>query len=109
MQPENYIWHLQPPLLFNRKPRTWTISVVKYKVTNHITMNSQILKLLIEDIRLVLKGQPGLRCTTIKEVPSTIEGTYEVRDDHGDIQGDFEIRVQIPLSYPYGFPTLWEI
>lgn len=71
-------------------------------------MDSRTLKALNEDLRLVLKSQPGLRCKMLNDIPSSIEGTYEVRDDQGVLQGAFDIRVQIPVGYPYRFPALWE-
>jgi hypothetical protein len=71
-------------------------------------MDKKTHKILMADLEGVLRRHPGLVLKCKKDIPFEIYGIYDIRDDDGVLQGEFDIRVFIPSAYPYSFPAIME-
>lgn len=72
-------------------------------------MKSSNLKLLRDDILLVKKKYPELEVDYKNGVPVSLEGFVDILDSNLNVRGAFNIRINIPSTYPYGFPSLREL
>jgi hypothetical protein len=71
-------------------------------------MDRKTLKILRADIAALFQKHAGLFLRDKNDIPFEIYGIYDVCDDIGALQGEFEIRVFIPEGYPYAFPVMME-
>lgn len=71
-------------------------------------MTKSQLRALQADVQDVLQLHPELSLVEKNNIPTAIQGKYNVRDDKRVVQGVFDIRVVIPQNYPNEFPILIE-
>jgi hypothetical protein len=71
-------------------------------------MGKKLIRLLKYDVNAVLDNYPELSVKDINGLPKEVYGNFKIKDNEGVLQGDFDISVLIPASYPNGFPQLIE-
>lgn len=72
-------------------------------------INKRTLKQLRYDIKKVQDEYPDLAVKYVNDLPSELYGKIKIFDNLGVLQEEFDIRVLIPLFYPFGFPSLIEV
>lgn len=68
-------------------------------------MKKPMIKDLANDLLQLFKSNPYLSVITVGGVPSRIEGDFS----EGVKRGEFNVVINIPLNYPFGFPVLKEV
>ncbi len=71
-------------------------------------MGKTVQQILNKDIAATLENYPELQLISNNN-SNFLKGIYTIRDNHGIIQGDYEIAIVIPKKYPYEFPQLFEL
>jgi hypothetical protein len=71
-------------------------------------MDKSALRQLRYEAQKTIDKYPGLNIKYVGEVPVEIYGNFKIIDNHGEVQGDYDIRVLISKYYPKGFHHLIE-
>lgn len=71
-------------------------------------MDKSIANRFNADVAVTLKKYSGLQLQSVKDQKNLI-GKYQVIDNLGVLQEEYDILISVPQYYPLGFPTLTEI
>lgn len=79
-----------------------------FKDIDHILKDRKRSEKLIKDLLSVVKKNTGLMISYENSKPNYVHGIYELKDNLGNIQGNWNIKINIPNKYPFEFPKLIE-
>jgi len=72
-------------------------------------MKSSDIRLLKADIASTQKRHPELDVNYENGIPTSVEGYLDILDKDLELRGEFNVRIDIPINYPHGFPTMREL
>ena len=80
-----------------------------HKDIDLILKDKKISRQLNEDIAKVLNENSGLMVYYKNNTPIYLHGIYRLVDDEGVEQSNWNIKLIIPIKYPFAFPKLYEL